>query len=50
MEDDFTVNGCLENGTARLQFIAEGGCVDEVAVVGDGQLTAGCIYAERLGV
>ena len=50
VQDDLAVAGGLENGAARFEFIAETGGVGEVAVVADGDLAAGAIHDERLGV
>ena len=50
MEDDLAVDGGLENGAALLEFVAQQGGVDEVAVVPDGELAAAAIGHERLGV
>ncbi len=50
MEDDFAVNGGLEDRALGLEFFAELGGVDEIAVVRDRELAAVGIDDERLGV
>ena len=50
MEDDLAVDGGLEDGTAALEFGAQGGGIDQIAVVGDGELAACRVNAERLRV
>ena len=50
VQDDFAVDGGLKNGALRFEFVPQDGGVDEVAVVGDGDLAARAIDDERLGV
>ena len=50
VQDDFAINGGLEDRAFGLQLVAEPGGVGEVAVVRDGNLAAGAIDGERLGV
>ena len=50
MENDLAVDRGLEDGSAVLKLVPQGGSVDEVAVVGDGELSACRVDAERLGV
>ncbi len=50
VEDDFAVNGGLEDRALGLEFFAELGGVDEIAVVRDRELAAVGIDDERLGV
>ena len=49
VQDDLAIDGGLENGAA-LQFVAQHGGVDEIAVVRDRDLAAGAIDHERLRV
>ena len=50
MQDDLAVHGRLENGALLFQFVAQHGGVHEVAVVPDGELPAGAVHHERLGI
>ena len=50
VQDDLAVHGGLENGAASFEFVAQAGGIGEVAVVGDGDLAAGAIHSEGLGV
>ena len=50
MQDDFAIDGGLENRAARFEFVAELGGVSEIAVVRDGDLAALAIHRERLGI
>src|SRR5438093_1161594 len=50
VEDDFAVHGGLEDRTAGFEFLAELSRVGEIAIVGDGNLAAGAVHRERLGV
>ena len=50
MRNDLAVGGGLENGAFALQFIAQDGGVDQVAVMRDGDLAAEAIDHEGLGV
>ena len=48
MEDDFTIDGGLEDRAFVLQFFAEVSGVDEISVVPDGDLPPHAIDHERL--
>ena len=50
VENDLAVDRGLEDGSAVLKLVPEGGSVDEVSVVGDGELSPCRVDAERLGV
>jgi len=50
MNDDFAIDRGLENGAFGLEFVAEGGGIDQVAIVADGQLTALAIDGQRLRI
>ena len=49
-DDDFAVHGGLKNQPAAFQLVAELGGVRQVAVVGDGDLSAHAIHRQRLRV
>ena len=50
VKDDLAVHRRLEDRAPVLEFVAERSRVHEVAVVGHGELTAGSVDDERLGV
>lgn len=50
VQDDFGVDRGLEDGAFLLEFVPELAGVGEIAVVGDGDLAAGAIDDQRLGV
>ena len=50
VQDDLAVHRGLEDRAFGLQLLAKLGGVGQVAVVGDGDLAAGAIHRERLGV
>src|ERR1043166_2524942 len=50
MQDDFAIRGGLENRAFAFEFIAQEIGINQVAVVGDGELAAHTIDHERLRV
>ena len=50
VEDDFAIDRGLKNRALGLEFLAELGGIDEVAIVADGELAAGGADHKRLGV
>ena len=50
MQDDLAVDGGLENRAFALEFVAEHGGVDQVAVVSDRDLAAEAIDHKRLRI
>ena len=50
VEDDFAIDGGLEDRSPALQFLAELNGVDQIAVVRDGDLAARAVDGQRLGV
>ena len=50
VEEDLAVVGGLEDGAAVFEFVAQRVGVDEVAVVGDGDLPAAAVADDGLGV
>ena len=43
MDDDFGVAGALEDVSEGFVFFSEAGGVDEIAIVGDGDLSLGVL-------
>ena len=50
MDNDFAVAGRLKNRALFLQFGPQPRCVGQIAVVADGDLAAGAVDDQRLGV
>ena len=50
MQDDLAVHRGLEDGSASLEFLAQLGCIGEVAVVADGDAPFGTVHGQGLGV
>ena len=50
MKDDFRIAGGLEDRTGAHQLVAQLAGVDQIAVVGDGDLSVAALDEERLRV
>ena len=50
MKNDLAVDGGFEDGALGLEFVAQQVGIDEVAVVADGDLAAGAVGDDGLGV
>ena len=50
VQNDLAVRGGLKNGTLRFQFRPETTRIDQVAVMGDGDLSATTLHRDGLGV
>ncbi len=50
MENNFAVRGRLKDGSRRLQFLPEHPGIDQVSVVGDGDLSPTGLHRQGLGI